>query len=124
LRPVILFFCLGLLAAPAAAQEVVDGTGEALDPALVKAVGALVTRDFAAPEQARIKNLKKSLARNGHGYCGEVSPGGEGAFVPFHAIVEENGETSLLLLSDFTRPGAKGNLDLATQLLKNFGCTQ
>ncbi|MBB5755071.1 hypothetical protein [Prosthecomicrobium pneumaticum] len=109
--------------APAAAQQVVDGTDSGLDPAVVRSIGALATRDFAAPADARLRNLKKSLARNGHGYCGEVSPGGAGAFVPFHAIVEENGDTSLLLLSDFTRPGATGHLDIAQRLLKNFGCT-
>lgn len=123
MRSAAALLCLLSLALPAAAQQVVDDTGAALDPAVVAAVGALATRDFAAPQDARLRNLRKSLARNGRGYCGEVSPGGDGPFVPFHAILDENGDTSLLLLSDFTRPGAEGDAETANRLLKNFGCT-
>lgn len=113
-----------LLAMPAGAQTVVDDSAANLDPALVKTMQGLVTRDFAAPAEAQFRNLHLSKARNGRGYCGEVATAAGAEFVPFHAIVEEEGPPSLLLLSDYAKPGNAEGRETATRLLTNFGCLE
>ncbi|WEK49779.1 MAG: hypothetical protein P0Y66_19070 [Candidatus Kaistia colombiensis] len=110
------------LVVPAGAQTVVDGTAVGLDPALVQSIERLVTRDFKAPAEAQIRNLRHSRARNGHGYCGEVAIGPTAAYVPFHAILEPEGKPSLLLLSDHDR--SVEDKEAATRLLTNFGCVE
>ena len=109
-------------AAPAEAQTVVDGSAAGLDPALVQSIQNLVTRDFKAPAEARFKGLRLSKARNGHGYCGEVAISPAASFVPFHAIIEADGKSSLLLLSEQDRSVA--DREIATRLLTNFGCVE
>ncbi|WP_201400243.1 hypothetical protein [Kaistia sp. 32K] len=116
---------LGLLmAAPAGAQTVVDGSDASLDPSLVATIQALVTRGFAVPGAAEFRKLHLSKARNGHGYCGEVAVAAGADFVPFHAILEEAGPSSLLLLSDYAKPGEAGDRETAVRLLTNFGCLE
>lgn len=109
-------------AGPAGAQTVVDGSASGLDPALVRSIQALVTRDFKAPAEAQFRGLHPSRARNGHGYCGEVAIGPTASYVPFHAILEPGGTSSLLLLSD--HGGSVEDRDVATRLLTNFGCVE
>jgi len=119
------FFAAGLAlfaAIPAGAQTVVDGSAAGLDPALVRSIQGLVTRDFKAPAEAQFRGLHLSKARNGHGYCGEVAIGPTASYVPFHAILEPAGTSSLLLLSD--HGGSVEDRDTATRLLTNFGCVE
>jgi len=110
------------MAAPAGAQTVVDGSAAGLNPALVKSIETLVTRDFRSPAEALFKNLRHSRARNGYGYCGEVAVNAKASFVPFHAIVEPGGQPSLLLPSDHGR--SVEDKETAMRLLTNFGCVE
>ncbi|MBN9025229.1 hypothetical protein [Kaistia sp. MMO-174] len=119
------FFAAGLAfsaAIPAGAQTVVDGSAADLNPALVRSIQTLVTRDFKAPAEAQFRGLHLSKSRNGHGYCGEVAIGPTASYVPFHAILEPGGTSSLLLLSD--HGGSVEDRDVATRLLTNFGCVE
>lgn len=113
-----------LMSAQAGAQTVVDGSAVSLDPTLVQAIQVLVTRDVTAPAEAQFRKLHLSKARNGRGYCGEVAMATGAEFVPFHAIIEENGQPSLLLLSDYAKPGNAEGRETATRLLTNFGCLE
>jgi hypothetical protein len=110
-----------LAAAPAGAQQVADGSAGDLDPALARAITKLATRGFAAPAEAQLRSIHLSKARNGRGYCGEVSVGSSAEFVPFHAIIEADGSASLLRLSDAATPEDK---ETAIRLLTNFGCLE
>ena len=110
-----------LAIAAAGAQPVVDGSAKDLDPALAGAIAQLATRDFAAPAEAQLRGIRLSKARNGRGYCGEVATAAGAEFVPFHAIIEADGTTSLLRLSDATDPADR---ETAIRLLTNFGCLE
>ncbi len=95
---------------------------EAIDDATRIAVATLATRGFADPTGATIRNLRKSLARNGLGYCGEVSLP-EGGFTVFHAILGENGKAgSVIRMSEFPASDESPTAVAVRQMLKNVGC--
>jgi len=110
-----------LVPAFAGAEPVVDGSVGDLHPALASAITTLATRDFAGPDEARLRGIQLSKARNGRGYCGEIATGPSTEFVPFHAIIEADGTASLLRLSDAATPAEK---ETAIRLLTNFGCLE
>lgn len=108
---------VALMPAPAAAEDV--------DAATLASVEALATRGYADPDAAIVRNVHKSLARNGMGYCGEVSVEGVGGtFTVFHAIVESGTGPSVLRLSDFAPDPLDPNAMTVIQMMRNFGCTE
>ena len=110
-----LLFLLCALPAPAAE----------IDEATTDAVLALATRGYADPAHAEIRNLHVSRAKNGRGYCGEVTiEGAKGAFTVFHAILTDDGSSSILRLSDYIDRPMEPNSIAVFTLLKNFGCTE
>jgi hypothetical protein len=107
-----------------AALPVTAPAAEAIDDATRIAVAELATRGFADPTGATIRNLHKSLARNGLGYCGEVSLP-EGGFTVFHAILGENGEAGTVIrLSEFPATDETPTAQAVRQMMKNVGCVE
>lgn len=98
---------------------------EDIDAATLASVAALATRGYADPDAAVVRNVHRSLARNGMGYCGEVSVEGEGGtFTVFHAIVESGAGPSVLRLVDFPPDPLDPNAMTVIQMMRNFGCTE
>lgn len=96
---------------------------EAVDPAVVEQVTVIATRGYLTPATAIVTNVHKSLARNGMGYCGEVTiEDGDGITV-FHVLLETTGGPSVLRLADFPESDTSANAVAVRQLMKNFGCT-
>ena len=111
-----LAFALIVSALPAAALA-----EDAIDDATRIAVAELATRGFAEPTAATIRNLHKSLARNGLGYCGEVSLP-EGGFTAFHAILGEKGEAGMIIrMSEFPASDESPTAQAVRQMMKNVG---
>lgn len=111
------FFALALAPAAAVAGEI---DGETLD-----AVAALATQGYANPAAAEVRNVRKSLARNGMGYCGEVSVEAEdGVFTVFHAIIESGMGPSVLRLADFPPNPLDPDAMAVAEMMRNFGCTE
>lgn len=118
-----MMFRLALLAAlsfvPAAA------VAEEIDAATLDAVTALATRGYVDPTAAEVRNVRKSLARNGMGYCGEVSVEAEdGVFTVFHAIIESGTGPSVLRLADYPPNPLDPNAMTVAEMMRNFGCTE
>ena len=96
-----------------------------IDAVTLDAVVGLATRDYPDPAAATVRNVHKSLAANGHGYCGEVSAAsGDGSFTVFHVLLESAVGPSVLLLSDFPDPVQSSNASVVHLMLKNFGCVE
>lgn len=111
------FLCAAIV--PAVADEVVD-------KATLDKVVALATRGYAKPEAATVRNVHKSAARNGLGYCGEVTVENGKDFTIFHAILagsDGKGETVLRLI-DYPDSDASDNAILVRRMMSNFGCTK
>ncbi len=110
-----------LLAAivPVAADEPVD------QPTLDK-VFALATRGYDKPAVAKMRNVHKSKARNGLGYCGEVTVEEGEDYTIFHAILAGSDGTgeSILRLIDYPDSDRSDNAVLVRQMMSNFGCTE
>jgi len=104
-----------LICAPAVAETIPDAT--------LAAISEAATAGYADPGAAEVINVRKSLARNGSGYCGEVSEdGAAGTFTVFHVVLETgSGVPSVIRLADFPEAGTQR--DTVTTLLTNFGCT-
>ena len=110
---------LALLVNPFAAAA-----DEPIDDATRVAAATLATRGFADPTAATIRNLHKSLARNGLGYCGEVSLP-DGGFTAFHAILGENGAAGTVIrLSEFPAGDESPSAVAVRQMMKNVGCVE
>jgi hypothetical protein len=108
----------------AVAQTVDDQSGAGIEAATLSAVLALATRDLADPGAAHVRNIHKSLARNGQGYCGEVSLADGRDFTIFHAILEGGTGPSVLRLADFPESDQSSSATTVRQLMKNFGCVE
>lgn len=114
MRLPIILALLSVVPSVASSQEI--------DADTMTAVVALATKGYAAPEAAEIRNVRKSLARNGMGYCGEVTiEDGEG-FTVFHAIIESGTGPSVIRLADY--PEGAAYADIAQRLMRNFGCVE
>jgi hypothetical protein len=107
----------------AGAQTIDDESAAGIDSDTLSAVLALATRDLSDPGQAHFRNIHKSLARNGKGYCGEVSLNG-GDFTVFHAILEDGTGPSVLRLVDFPESDQSSWAIAVRQMMKNFGCVE
>lgn len=111
----------GLLAAPALAQTYV---GTPLSPPDLQAeiVAAVASRLPEGPS-VHVRDLRPSLTRGGHGYCGLVSPDATTPYQPFHVIAEEDGNLAVLILPDHGDPPGLARAD-AILLLTNLGCVR
>jgi hypothetical protein len=74
-----------LLAGPAAAQSVVDGSDQGLARADVDGIVRAVTQWLDDPSGVQIRGIYRSSGTNA--YCGEVALPGT-AFVPFYANLD------------------------------------
>jgi hypothetical protein len=109
----------GVLSLPALGDE-------AVDPATLDKVLAVATRGYAHPEAARIRNVHKSAAKNGLGYCGEVTVEAGDGFTVFHAILadDKGNGASVLRLADYPESDTSRNAEMVRRMMVNFGCTR
>ena len=108
----------------ACALPVIPLAEEAIEASTRDAVFVLATKGYREPASAEVRNVRKSLARNGKGYCGEVTIEGGGGFTVFHAILGGEGEASVLRLADYGTESSNNFAETVVRLLKNFGCVE
>jgi hypothetical protein len=98
---------------------------EKIEAATLAAITAVASKGYARPAAAAVRNVRKSKAKNGLGYCGEISrEGGEG-FTLFHVILAGKDSTaSVLRLADYPDTDQSLNAMAVRRLLVNFGCTE
>jgi hypothetical protein len=96
----------------------------AIDEATMKAIVALATRGYAEPGKAEIKNVHLSKAKNGKGYCGEVTIEGKGEFTVFHVILGEGSDATVIRLSDYPAKTGNNYAETVARMMHNFGCTE
>jgi hypothetical protein len=108
-----------ILAVPAFADD-------APDQATLDRVLAVATKGYAHPETARLRNVHKSKARNGLGWCGEVTVENGDGYTIFHAILadDKGGEASVLRLVDYPDSDTSRNAEMVRRMMVNFGCTK
>jgi hypothetical protein len=91
-------------------------------PTLDKVLAA-ATKGYARPEIARIRNVRKSLAVNGSGYCGEITvEDAVETYTTFHVVLDTPSGPSVLRLSDFKTPESDPQAATVHQMMRNFGC--
>ena len=115
-----------LLLSAAVAVATVSSTQaqEAIEATIVEQVTIVAAKGYAEPETATVTNVRKSRARNGMGYCGEITlEEGEGT-TTFHVLLETANGPSVLRLADFPDTDTSNNANAARQLLRNFGCVE
>jgi hypothetical protein len=123
--PMRIFLAAGLLALSLALAAPAYAT-EKIEPATLDAVTALATKGYAHPETAKVKDVLKSKARNGLGYCGEVTIEDGKGYTVFHAIIADSsgGGASILRLADYPEGDTSRNAIAVRQMMRNFGCTK
>jgi len=111
------------IAMPVALSVLAD---DQIDDATRAAIFALATKGYKAPASATIRNIHKSKARNGLGYCGEVTVEGGDGYTEFHAILAGKDGTgaSVLRLADFPATDTSNDAIAVRQMFVNFGCTE
>jgi hypothetical protein len=95
-----------------------------VEESTLDAIVLLAAQGYKAPESAEIRNVHKSLARNGLGYCGEISvEAGEG-FTVFHVVLadEDGAGASVLRLADYPVEDRSRNAVAVRGMMRNFGC--
>lgn len=114
-----------LLSAVAAASLLASAHAqEAVEATIIEQVTVIAVKGYADPDAAIVTNVRKSLARNGKGYCGEVTlEEGEGT-TTFHVLLETANGPSVLRLSDFPETDTSNNANAVRTLLHNFGCVE
>lgn len=106
------------------ASNAVVTAAEDIDPATLVAVTEIATRDYVDPDAAIVSGVQKSRARNGMGYCGEVTlEDGEGVSV-FHVLLESTNGPSVLLAADYPETDTSPNANTVRHLMKAFGCVE
>jgi hypothetical protein len=91
-------------------------------PTLDKVLAA-ATKGYAKPEIAKIRNVRKSLAVNGSGYCGEITvEDAVETYTTFHVVLDTPSGPSVLRLSDFKTPESDPQAATVHQMMRNFGC--
>jgi hypothetical protein len=91
-------------------------------PTLDKVLAA-ATKGYAKPEIAKIRNVRKSLAVNGSGYCGEITvEDAVETYTTFHVLLDTPNGPSVLRLSDFKTPESDPQAATVHQMMRNFGC--
>jgi len=102
--------------APVQAQEI--------DPAILDRVAEIAATGYADPGAAVVTDVFKSLARNGMGYCGDVTVEGGDEVTLFHVLLETAGGPSVLRLVDYPESDMSPNAQTVRQLMRNFGCVE
>jgi hypothetical protein len=99
---------------------------EPVDQATMDRVLAVATRGYAHPEAAKIRNVHKSAAKNGLGWCGEVTVEQGDGFTVFHALLaDKDGKgASVIRLADYAESDTSPNALLVRKMMVNFGCTK
>jgi len=98
---------------------------EKIDAATLAAVTTLATKGYQRPAAASLRNIHKSQARNGLGYCGEVSLETGDGFTYFHAILADGANpASVLRLADYPEGDQSRNAVAVRRLMVNFGCLE
>jgi hypothetical protein len=95
-----------------------------MDESTLDAVVVLAAKGYKAPEAAEVRGVHKSLARNGLGYCGEISiETGEG-FTVFHVILadQDGAGASVLRLADYPEEDQSRDAAAVRRMMQNFGC--
>jgi hypothetical protein len=96
-----------------------------VEASTLDAIATLATKGYRQPAAASLRNIHKSLARNGLGYCGEVSLDGGGGFTVFHVILAGNDSpASVLKLSDYPDNDRSRNAVAVRRLMVSFGCLE
>jgi hypothetical protein len=114
-----------LIAAALAAAMIVPVAARAgdIDAATMAAVLAAASKGYPATAKPEIRNVVPSRAKNGRGYCGEVTTADGSGFTLFHAILGDAANpTSVLRLADYPDPDNNANAAAVRQLMINFGC--
>ena len=115
LTRVTIFALFVAIAAPALAEDIEQAT---LDN-----VQATATKGYAHPASAKLRNVHKSLATNGSGYCGEVTvEETEETYTTFHVLLDTPNGPSVLRLYDFSSPDTDPQAATVHQMMRNFGC--
>ena len=119
MRAIVLTALAVFSSASASAQELEPE----IDAATRDAIFAVATRGYANPDAAIMRNLHKSYARNGMGYCGEVTLAEGGDYTIFHVLLGGASGPSMLRLAEYPESDVSSNAITVRQLMKNFGCT-
>jgi hypothetical protein len=125
-RPMRILLVLGLTLATLASAHgltVDDESAAGIDADTLAAILALAARDAPEPDAVHVRKLHKSLARNGRGYCGEVSLA-DGSFTIFHAVIGGDTASSILRLADFPEADQSPSANTVRAMMRNFGCVQ
>ena len=94
-----------------------------IDAATLEKVRLAASKGYAHPEAATIKNVKKSLATNGSGYCGEINiEDTTDTVTTFHVILETPTGPSVLRLIDFQNPETDPQAKTVHEIFLHVGC--
>jgi hypothetical protein len=114
-----------MVAAGVLSATIASAAEETIEASTLDAITAVATKGYAHPAAAALRNVRKSKAKNGLGYCGEVSVEGSGGFTLFHVILAgKDGTASVLRLADYPDSDLSPNAMAVRRLLVNFGCTE
>lgn len=116
MRALFALVALVPLALPAAAQDI--------DQAILDRVAEIAVTGYADPGGAVVTGVRKSLARNGMGYCGDVTVEEGDGVTLFHVLLETAGGPSVLRLADYPESDLSPNAQTVRQMMKNFGCVE
>ena len=117
MRPAFLAVAAALSAAlPAVAQDI--------DRPTLDRVAVIATTGYVDPAVAVVTEVRKSRARNGMGYCGDVTVEDGSGITLFHVLLETAGGPSVLRLSDYPESDQSPNAQTVRQTMKNFGCAE
>jgi hypothetical protein len=96
---------------------------ESIEQATLDQVLMAASKGYTRPAEAKIRNVHKSLAVNGSGYCGEITiEATPETYTTFHVILETANGPSVLRLSDFGAPETSPQSATVNQMMHNFGC--
>ena len=118
----VLFLILSVVLTAGFAEAASDAAP--IDAATMKAIVALATRGYGEPGKAEVKNVRLSKAKNGKGYCGEVTVEGKSGSTVFHVILGEGSDATVIRLADYPAEGGNKYAEPVARMLHNFGCTE
>ena len=96
-----------------------------IDAMTLEKVRIAASKGYAHPETATIKNVRKSLATNGSGYCGQINvEGTPDAVTTFHVILETPTGPSVLRLIDFDNPDTDPQAKTVHEIFQHVGCIE
>jgi hypothetical protein len=96
---------------------------EDIEQAKLDQILAAAAKGYSKPAEAKIRNVHKSLAVNGTGFCGEITvEAAPETYTTFHVLLETANGPSVLRLSDFGAPTDDPQSATVNQMMHNFGC--